>query len=211
MQKPRMLPGGSIDVHRLRRRRYVGSAHVLGALKTACLLIAVCSLCLASGCQCCCCGTNCWSRVVDCVADHPLRCDCLYCAKLDATRINRPGGIQYGHCCRCEYPACCPLGVYAHRWMSPVEADGEADPGLQGPPTLPGELRQQGPYFPPEMPEDEAVPLFESPMPAPASSTDEDEDAGVVQMRYTRTTDASARVRVDNASLLVPVEVIFGN
>ncbi len=183
------------------------------------------------GCQCCPLGTNAYSTVIDTVADCPVRMDCVYCAKLDATRINRPGGWQ---CCNdCPPPpACCAAGVYAHRWNSPPVTDMTSPAGgLQGLPNFPADDLMDpslyGPAFPenpgPQGLEDRAVPLFEAPMesitPSPQSSArpsanpgnlarwQPEDESGVVQMNYARPyaprpVEAPLRPQV-------PVEVLF--
>jgi hypothetical protein len=169
-----------------------------------------------SGCQCCCCGTNAYSAVIDCINDHPLRLECLYCSKLDLTRINRPGGIQCGRCC-CRPQQCCSGGIYAHRWNSPPAPPMTAAPsGLEGAPTYPAD--EAGPYFPPTdvAPPSEdgsAVPLFTQPMepstrqatPMPAAepqAAPPAADPEVMQMNY-------RRIVPDLPRLQVPVEAIF--
>lgn len=190
------------------------------ALRAACLTLL---LFTAPGCQCCC-GTRVVNCVIDWGVDHAVPLECLYCSRLDLTRINRPGGPW---CCRaCTTAAACGPGVvYAHRWNSPPPA--EADSGLQPNPTYPAP--QPGVELPPRPmspqagPDDRVEPLFpmpesppppgESPPPdAPPSSGDGD---GVVPLGYQR----SQRFRPAPgaptvpwpAQTLVPVEVLFGN
>lgn len=188
-------------------------------------LLAAAVISCSSGCQCCCCGTNVWSRIIDCGVDHAVPFDCVYCAKLDATRINRPGGIQCGHCCRCGSCPQCIQGVYAHRWNSPPPPEEPTGTyGLQDSPVLPDEVSPQGPYFPPggvhprDMPQDEAVPLFDSPsQPAPRPSepspppAETEPDAGVVRTGYQHVSEAPVGVRYDRPQTLIPVEALFGN
>ena len=224
MQKTLLLPDVNVDV--AGSQQCVGeviapAAHSIRRL--AGLLVAT-AIAISSGCQCCCCGTNAWSRIIDCGVDHAIPFDCVYCAKLDATRINRPCGIQCGHCCRCGDCPNCIQGVYAHRWMSPPSEEPATAYGVGGAPVLPDELAPQGPYFPPggvhprDMPQDEAVPLFGSPsQPAPPPSepspppVEPEADAGVVRMGYQRVGEAPARVRVDAPRTLISVDALFGN
>lgn len=166
------------------------------------------------GCQCCCCGTNLWSRGVDCGVDHAVPFDCLYCSKLDLTRINRPCGWQCGCCCRPT--ACCAAGVvYAHRWNSPAPV-ATTSGGLQSVPTFPA--TEPGPYVPMPL-SDEATPLFDAPVEAapepleePALPAETPPDAGIVPMRYNLpASEPEGRVRLESDLLLVPTDVLFGS
>lgn len=158
-----------------------------------------------AGCQCLCCGTNAWSRIIDCGVDHAVPFDCLYCSKLDLTRIGRPGGLP-GRCC-CRPTPCCQSGlVFAHRWNSPPPpaSPGPAPyQGLESMPELPA--AEPAPYFPPA---DEASPLFPKPEEPPAES----EDPGVVRTHYVQPVrEETGRTRVEPPFTLVPIEAIFGN
>lgn len=177
-------------------------------------IVGIIMLAANCGCQCCCCGTNLWSRAVDCGVDHAVPFDCLYCSKLDLTRINRPCGWQCGCCCRPT--ACCAAGVvYAHRWNSPLPEIATSS-GLQSVPTFPA--TDPGPYMP-MPPSNEATPLFDAPVEAapapmaePVPPTDVPPDAGVVPMRYLApASEPEGRVRLETSPLLVPTEVLFGN
>jgi hypothetical protein len=221
-----LLRSGNIG-HGDRAPSAAGGARRTGPLSRGCAAAALLLACLLSGCQCCCCGTNAYSAVIDCFADHPPCLECLYCAKLDATRINRPGGWQCSRCC-CPQPHCCSSGVYAHRWNSPPVPEAIPAAGLLEAPELPaGDV---GPYFPPASeiapPAEDGspTPLFGPQPPAlsppgaaaspgaasprPAAQPEPQVDApaadpGVVRMEYL------APFR-DAPALQVPVDVLFG-
>lgn len=220
MRNRHLLPGGNTPVAELPLTANRPSAAAWRRCGGPCRALAAVLLLWASGCQCCCCLTNGYSRIIDCKADHPLLWEWAYCPKLDLTRINRPGGIQ---CCRCCCPPqqCCSGGVYAHRWNSPPFASGTAAVGLQGAPAYPAD--QPGPYFPPVAPDvappaadGSPVPLFEqpqpAPMPAPATAPQSASppgdvpvgDSGVVRMNYLAPAAESA------PAWQIPVEVLFG-
>lgn len=189
-------------------------ARTLGAMCLTLLLFA------AAGCQCCC-GTNVVNCVIDWGVDHAIPLQCLYCSRLDLTRINRPGGPW---CCRSCTPAvaCAPAVVYAHRWNSPPPAAD--DSGLQPNPTYPAP--QPGVDIPPQpmspqaVPEDRVDPLFpmpESPplpgQPPPPDAPPGSSDGGeVVPLRY-QILQPGPGIQTPSwpAQPLVPVEVLFGN
>jgi hypothetical protein len=213
-------PGGLTRIAAFRStasQRPVRRRRLARALRAAFLTLL---LFAAAGCQCCC-GTNVVNCVIDWGVDHAIPWECLYCSRLDLTRINRPGGPW---CCRTCTPAaaCGPGMVYAHRWNSPPPA--EADSGLQPNPTYPAP--QPGADLPPRpmtpqvVPDDRVEPLFpmpESP-PPPEQSLPPDAPPGsnagrdVVPLRYQRLQPApSAPTAPLPAQPLVPVEVLFGN
>jgi len=166
------------------RRQSISLA--VAVLRAATLSI---TLLTAAGCQCCRC-TDHVSCVIDWGVDHAVPFDCLYCSRLDVTRINRPGGWQ---CCRacCPNPPPCPGGIFAHRWNPPPEP--AADAGLQSPPTYPGPAAGPPlPLLPPAGP----TPGLERPEPLfPMLETDPAQPPldppAVQQLRYDRPAAAS--------------------
>lgn len=185
------------------------------ALGAACLTLL---LSTATGCQCCC-GTNVVNCVIDWGVDHAVPLECLYCSRLDLTRINRPGGPW--RCRSCASAAACGPGVvYAHRWNSPppVEADAGLQPNPTYPAPQPGLERPPQPRRPPAAPEDRVEPLF--PMPeSPASPAPPGESPpgpgdgnGVIPLRYQPVPPVRrAPPASEPPPPLVPVEVLFGN
>ena len=120
-----------------------------------------------TGCQCC--GlAEFQMTAVDRIADKSCNLECLYCPKLDLTRINRRCGPQ---CCRhrCQTVACPRNGVFAHRWQDSTfqdEAAVEDDMNPEAPPAeSPAESQQD--YFPPPVPSETLEPgLIFDPNPA---------------------------------------------
>lgn len=213
---PLMTPGNvPVDAPQHRSETRLRRAALRRA--AACAVVAL-GMTVSSGCQCLCCGTNAYSCLIDCIADHPPCVECLYCAKLDLTRINRPGGCQCCRCC-CKPQQCCAGGVYAHRWNSPPAQSMSSTAGLRDAAVLPDNVA--GPYFPPAEaarpdvapPADDGspVPLFEQPqnpmspepLPMEAPPAAPPTDSGVVRMNYLAPAESPPVWQV-------PVNVLFG-
>lgn len=171
------------------------------------------NLLTAFGCQCCC-GTNVWSRVVDFTSDHPPIAQCLYCSKLDLTRINRPGGIQCG--CGCPPIPHCASGVYAHRWNSPPNPSGDMQPAmpLESSPYYPDVENQSdqqmlnespAPLLPPPSMPPAAIQPMDQPMSPGVQATPRapvEPGEGIQQMHYLRESPY-------RQGMLVPVDALF--
>ena len=194
-----------------RPMRVRGPVRLLGPLVVGFNLLT------AFGCQCCC-GTNVWSRMIDFTSDHPPIAQCVYCSKLDLTRINRPGGIQCG--CGCPPIPHCSSGVYAHRWNSPPNPLGSmqqtptpstpyypdvenqsdqqmlnesAAPPLLPPPSMP----QPAPQLAPQPMNQPMAPGLGAPPQEPTAP-----GSGVEQMHYLRESPY-------RQGMLVPVDALF--